>query len=345
MERNSPLKELIIVRTKEFYREPEAIFWVYIFPIFLMVGLGIAFRAGTQSDIRVDVGTTGPGDKATSILDSSGEFKVEELDLSEAKKKYSTGVIDLIVEPGGGKYRYIYDPSRLGVDGVRLKVNDVLQSAAGRKDPIPTENVLITEPGSRYIDWLIPGLLGMNIMGSGLWGLGFVTVDFRMRKLLKRFFASPMRRSDFLLALLGSRLLFLSTEMAVILGAGYLIFGLTVKGGILALVVIIFLGIVCFGGMGLLVGCRADKIETVSGLLNVVMLPMYLFSGIFFSSERFPQSMQPLIQALPLTQLNNALRAVILEGASLHSLWLPSLILAAVGAASFSLALRWFRWR
>ena len=345
MARNSPLKELIIVRTKEFYREPEAIFWVYIFPIFLMVGLGIAFRAGTQSDLRVDVGGAGPEDKVISVLKSSGEFKVEGVNLSEAKKRYSTGKVDLIVEPGEGKYRYIYDPSRLGVEAVRLKVNDALQAAAGRKDPIPTENILITEPGSRYIDWLIPGLLGMNIMGSGLWGLGFVTVDFRMRKLLKRFFASPMRRSDFLLALLGSRVLFLSTEMAVILGAGYLIFGLTVKGGILALVVIIFLGIACFGGMGLLVGCRADKIETVSGLLNVVMLPMYLFSGIFFSSERFPQSMQPLVQALPLTQLNKALRAVILEGAPLHSLWLPALVLGAVGAASFALALRWFRWQ
>jgi ABC-type multidrug transport system permease subunit len=270
---------------------------------------------------------------------------MELLPLADARARYAAGKIDLIVNAAAGSCEYIYDPSRLGAEAAKIKANDVIQSGAGRKDALSASEQLISEPGSRYIDWLIPGLMGMNIMGGGMWGLGFVTVDMRMRKLLKRFVATPMKRSDFLLALMGSRILFLLTEMAVILGVGCFFFELSVKGSLLAVGAVMVLGAICFGGLGLLVACRTDKIETVSGILNVVMLPMYLLSGIFFSSERFPDSMQPLVQALPLTQLNNALRAIILEGMSLESQWLPALALASFGIVSFALALRWFRWQ
>ena len=341
----SPLKELIVARTKDFFREPEAIFWVYIFPILLMVGLGIAFRTGGQTEVRVDVVDTVEGRVLQERLSKAEGFRVELLPLEEARARYAAGKIDLIVSAAAGSCEYIYDPSRLGTEAAKIKTNDVIQSGAGRKDALSASEQLISEPGSRYIDWLIPGLMGMNIMGGGMWGLGFVTVDMRMRKLLKRFVATPMKRSDFLLALMGSRILFLLTEMAVILGVGYFFFELSVRGSLLAVGAVMVLGAICFGGLGLLVACRTDKIETVSGILNVVMLPMYLLSGIFFSSERFPDSMQPLVQALPLTQLNNALRAIILEGMPLESQWLPALALAGFGIVSFALALRWFRWQ
>jgi len=117
-----------------------------------------------------------------------------------------------------------------------------------------------------------------------------------------------------------------------------------VRGRVLDLVLLIVLGASAFAGLGLLVACRAKTTEAVSGLMNLVMLPMWLMSGVFFSSERFPDAMQPFIQALPLTALNDALRAVMLDGASLASQWHKIAVLVAWGLISFVLALRWFRW-
>jgi ABC-type multidrug transport system permease subunit len=341
--RYHPLKELIFLRTKEFFREPEAIFWVYVFPILLMVGLGMAFR-GSRDTWRVAV-VAGPGaEEARQAFATGSGFEATVLPLEEARARSANGEVDLILDARGGELQYLFDPARVDSRAARLKANDVLQAQAGRSDPRPVADVHLAEPGSRYIDWLIPGLIGMNIMGGGLWGLGFITVDLRMRKLLKRFVATPMRRSDFLLSLMVSRLLFLIPEVVAILLAGRLIFGLEVKGSLLSVAAVALLGAACFSGIGLLIGSRTSKIETISGLLNLIMLPMWIFSGTFFSARRFPDPIQPFVQALPLTQLNNALRAVILEGTSASSQWLPALVLGTCGALAFAGALRWFRW-
>ena len=220
----------------------------------------------------------------------------------------------------------------------------MLQASAGRKNPVPTSATASSEPGSRYIDFLIPGLLGMNLMNSGMWGIGFALVDMRQRKLLKRFVATPMRRSDFLFALLGSRLLLMVIEIALLLGFGVLFFHMRVLGSVLAIVLLGTIGALTFGGLGLLAASRAQKIESISGLINVVMMPMWIFSGVFFSYERFPSVVQPFIKALPLTALNDALRATILEGASLAAQSSRLAVLFLWGGGSFLLALRMFRW-
>jgi len=339
-----PLKELVVARAKEFFREPEAIFWVYVFPVLLMLGLGVAFRGG-EVEIHVDVVAGSAAATAASSLEAADGFRVEVVALQEARSRYAAGKVDIIVEPSEGGYRYFYDASRTEAEAAKIRVNDALQAAAGREDRISSTSELITEPGSRYIDWLIPGLMGMNIMGGGLWGLGFVTVDLRVRKLLKRYVATPMRRSDFLLALMASRLFFLLPEMVLIITVGHFVFGLEVQGNLLAVAALILVGAVCFAGIGLLVACRAEKVETVSGLMNLVMLPMWLLSGIFFSSERFPDAIQPFVQALPLTQLNNGLRGLILEGSSITGQWIPLLMLSGYGIVSFFLALTWFKWK
>ena len=224
--------------------------------------------------------------------------------------------------------------------------NRSLKRAAGRKDAIITTSQSSSEPGSRYIDFLIPGLLGMNLMNSGMWGVGFALVEMRQRKLLKRFVATPMRRSDFLLALMSSRLVLMVIEVGLLLGFGVLVFHMRVQGwrSILSVIFLGSLGAVTFGGVGLLTACRAQKIESVSGLINLVMMPMWIFSGVFFSYERFPAIAHPFIKALPLTALNDALRATILEGAPLGSQTGRLLVLAVWGGVSFVLALRWFRW-
>ncbi len=339
------LKELILTRTREFYREPEAIFWVYGFPVLLMAGLGVAFRGGGQKEIAVDL-VDGPKAELTQkLFDKKEPFRVTIASAEEALRRYTAGKTDLIVDSNGDTLRYTLDTARTGSTEAKIRVNDFLQEARGRQGGAPTEEKLITEPGGRYIDWLIPGIIGMNIMGGGMWGLGFVTVDLRMRKLLKRFVATPMRRSDFLLALMVSRLFFMIPETAAVLAVGHFAFGLQLKGTLAGVGALALIGSIAFSGIGLLVACRADKIETVSGLMNFIMLPMWMLSGIFFAASRFPDLMQPLVQALPLTQLNNALRAVILEGAPVYSQGVPIAILLAYGVVAFAAALKWFKWK
>jgi ABC-type multidrug transport system permease subunit len=226
----------------------------------------------------------------------------------------------------------------------RRAVDDVLQRASGRADAASVSDSELKEPGGRYIDFLIPGLLGMNLMGGGLWGIGFVTVDMRIRKLLKRFLATPMKKSHFLLGLMISRMLFTVPEVVFLLLFARVAFGVTIQGSVVHVVVLIVLGAVTFAGLGLLVASRARTLESVSGLMNLVMLPMWLLSGIFFSSERFPEAARPYIKALPLTPLNDAFRAVMLEGASLTGLGLELTILGGYAVVSFALALWWFRW-
>ncbi len=253
----------------------------------------------------------------------------------------------MVVADASGGLTYRFDPSRPEAAATRAAVDSVLQRHAGRRDPIATTDRWCSEPGSRYIDFLIPGLIGQNTMGGGLWGVGFLLVNFRIGKLLKRFAATPMPRRDFLLAILLARLTFLIPDVVVLLALGVFVFGTPIHGSLMLLGVIEVVGALAFAGIGLLIASRAKTTETVSGLMNLVMLPMWIFSGLFFSSERFPEVIQPFIQALPLTQLLIALRAVMLEGAGWTSqvVVVALAILAAWAVATFTVALRIFRWQ
>jgi ABC-2 type transport system permease protein len=338
-----PLRELTLARIREFLREPEAVFWTYGFPLMLAVGLGIAFRDRPVEVVSVDVQEDARAQEVVTRLASRDDLVVAVCGTDECRERLRMGKASLVVVPGD-PITFVYDPGRPESALARARVDDVLQRAAGRQDALRTADTRITEPGARYIDFLVPGLLGMNLMAGSLWGVGFVIVDMRVKKLLKRLAATPMTRTDFLWSIAGGRLLFMIPELVVILGTGVLLFGMPVRGNWLAIFALALLGAASFAGLGMFVACRAQRIETVSGLMNLVMVPMWLLSGIFFSPERFPDLLQPLVQALPLTQLNYALRAVILEGASLVSQGWRMLALAAWGVVPFGLALRWFRW-
>ncbi len=339
---------LLSARLLELKREPEVIFWVFGFPILLALGLGIAFR-NKPADITPIAIVTGPGaPDAMSLLKASprgSSVRADVIDELQAQQGFRLGKYDLVVAPDGKQgFQYRYDPARPESVLARALVNEALQAGAGRKDPLPISVVTSSEPGSRYIDFLIPGLLGMNLMNSGMWGIGFALVDMRQRKLLKRFVATPMRRGDFLLALTSSRLVLMVIEIVLLLSLGILVFHMRVLGSLFSILVLAPIGAVTFGGLGLLTASRAQKIESVSGLMNLVMMPMWIFSGVFFSAERFPALLQPYIKLLPLTALNDALRATILQGASLAAQSGRLLVLVLWGGISFALALRWFRW-
>ncbi|MCU0291117.1 MAG: ABC transporter permease, partial [Thermoanaerobaculaceae bacterium] len=267
---------------------------------------------------------------------------------SEVEQALRTGRVDVVLEIGEGTpptITYRFDPTRPESRAARLLVDDVLQRRLGRTDVARVEDRHVTAPGSRYIDFLIPGLVGLNLMGSGMWGLGFAVVQARVRKLLKRFAATPMRRRHFLLSFMLSRLVLLAGEVVAVVGFGWLLFGVAVRGAIVDLTVVSLLGAFTFGGLGLLVAARPRTIEGVSGWMNLVQLPMWLLSGSFFSYARFPEAVQPAIRLLPLTALNDALRAVMNEGAPLHATWPQLAVMLAWGGISFVLALRLFRWQ
>ena len=336
------------VRMKELRREPEVIFWVFGFPILLALGLGIAFRDKPADRSSVVIVSGAGAENALSMIQhspASASIRADLLDESTALHGFRLGKYDLVIRPDeNGAYQYRYDPARSESVLARSVVDDALQTMAGRKNPVSTSIVTSSEPGSRYIDFLIPGLLGMNLMNGAMWGIGFAIVDMRQRKLLKRFVATPLRRSDFLLALLSSRFVLMLIEVALLLGFGVIAFHMRILGSLWSILLIGAIGAISFCALGLLTASRAQKIESASGIMNLVMMPMWIFSGVFFSGERFPAAVQPIIKALPLTALNDALRATILEGASLASQSGRLMVMAFWAVLTFALALRWFRW-
>ncbi len=347
-ERFHPLLELTLARVREFVREPEALFWVFVFPVLLAFALGIAFRntAPDQTPVAIESGTPAASAIA-NFLAESPDLNVRLMTPEEANHSLRIGKVALVLIAGDDStnFDFRFDPTRPDSQIARLKVEDALQRALGRKDIAAVRDETFSEPGARYIDFLIPGLIGLNLMGSGMWGLGFAIVQARTGKLLKRFTATPMKRSHFLLSFMLSRLGFLVFDVAAVVVFGWLVFDVAVRGSFFALAVASLIGGLAFSGIGLLVAARPKTIEGVAGLMNLVMVPMWVVSGTFFSSARFPDMLQPFIRALPLTALNDSLRLVMNDGAAIGSAWPQLAILATWGLVSFIIALRIFRWQ
>jgi ABC-type multidrug transport system permease subunit len=345
----SAIVELTLTRLREFLREPEAVFWTFGFPLLLAAGLGIAFRNRAPESLRVGV-LRAPHSTALVVdaLKTDKRLLVDEIrDDSAARAALRTGEVTMVVVPGypAGSIEYRFDPARPDARTARLLVDQALQRAAGRQDPVAVRESTVSERGSRYIDFLIPGLLAMNLMGSGIWSIAFGVVTARNKKLLKRLVATPMSRTQYLLSFLVSRLAFLFVEVGFLVGFGMLVFGVPQRGSLLALALVSLIAALAFSALGLLVASRVRTIEAVSGLANLVMLPMWIFSGVFFSAANFPGVMQPFIQSLPLTATADALRGTMLQGASLASVSGELALIAAWGIVPFVVALRLFRWR
>ena len=346
--RDSSMAQLTLVRFREFIREPEAVFWTFVFPVLLAAGLGIAFRQRGPDKVQIGVvGTAANAAALAEVLKKDSTLVVQTLDDSAAARALRTGKVALLVAPASGKdsVHYVYDRGRSDAVNARVLVDRAVQAGAGRVDPVRAQDTYVTEAGSRYIDFLIPGLLGMNLMGGSIWGIGFSIVTARSKKLLKRFMATPMSRGQYLLSFLASRLVFLVLEVVTLLGFGHFAFGVPLRGSLVTLFLVSLLGALSFGGLGLLAASRARTVEAVSGIMNFIMLPMWIFSGVFFSSSNFPQVVQPLVKALPLTAVNDALRANMLEGASLAAVTPQLVVIIAWGVLTFFAALKLFRWR
>ncbi len=342
--RAHPLYQLTRARLFEFLREPEAIFWVFVFPVLLAVALGVAFRAQEPEALPVGVEAGRSAEARALALGESERLAPTVTSRAEAERRLRTGELALVVldtEPP----TYWYDPTRPDSRIARMEVDAVLQRAAGRADTFEATTLEMTAKGSRYIDFLVPGLLGMNLMGTGMWSVGFSLVQQRAGKLLKLFVAAPMLRWQLLAGQVLARLLFLGLEVVTLVGFAVVFLDVPMNGSVALLGLVAAVGALAFVGIGLLVAARPRTIEGVSGLMNLAMFPGWIFSGVFFSTERFPDALQPVIQALPLTALNDALRGVMLDDASLAVLAPELAILVVWGGLSFLAALRIFRWQ
>ena len=343
-ETRSALVELTIVRIKEFLRETEAIFWVFGFPLLLTLALGFAFRERPPERIPIGIVEGPAAPKRLAALATSPALQPRIYSEAAGREELRRGSISLLVE-GDDVPVYRLDPTRPESRNARLEADQALQLAAGRRNVFEAREERVTEQGARYIDFLVPGLLGMNLMGTGMWGVGFAVVNARMKKLLKRLVATPMRKIDFLVAQFLSRVVFLVLEVAVVVVFAWFAFDVRVHGSWLLFTLVCFLGGTAFAGLGVLVASRARTIEAVSGLMNLVMVPMWICSGVFFSYERFPDVALPFIRALPLTALNDALRAVMNDGLGIAAVASEMAILAAWTIVTYLVGLKIFRWQ
>ena len=339
-----PLAELTLARLREFIREPEALFWTFGYPVIMSLALAFAFPSADLQPVLAGVTGGEAGAAIRRTLSETPGITVRDAAAGNELRMLREGEVHILIDPTDPP-AYRFDKARAESRTARLVVDEALKRAAGRADPWKARELPVDVPGSRYIDWLIPGIIGTSLMANGMWGVGFSIVQARMRKVLKRMVASPMRRHQYLEAQLLARMTFLVPEVAFPLLFGVFAFGMPINGSLVAIAVVVLLAALAFSALGLLLATRARTFEGISGLMNIGMLPMWVLSGVFFSSTNFPDAMQPFVQALPLTAANDAMRAVILEGSPLEGIRDELAILSAWIVVPFGISIRIFRWQ
>jgi len=333
---------LLEVRLLELSREPTVLFWNFVFPVLLAIALGLV-RVQSSDVMEVDV-IVPLEQQFIGALRAVSDLRVVQCSAATAEARYREGRSILVIAGDDGQLEFRFDPSRKESVMARMLADQALQQAAGTLYKIQVKDRARTESGYRYIDFLIPGILALTLMNGGLWGVGFVLVNMRVRKVLKTLAGTPMRHADFLLSMLASRLILVMLEAASLLVLTRWIFGVRVLGSFLLVGMIVGAGAMAFSAIGMLLAMRAETADTVNGLINLIMLPMFVLSGIFFSTDRFPALVQPFIHFLPLTALVDALRATVTRGAVLADVLGSLSIVAIWGLIAFSISLRYFRW-
>ncbi|TVP56422.1 MAG: ABC transporter permease [Gemmatimonadales bacterium] len=339
------LGQLTLSRLRVMLREPEIIFWVFAFPLLLAIGLGVAFSDPMPDTPRVAIESGSGGERFIDALRADPEIEIRILGVEEASDALRRGEVSLVIAGDETTLQFRYDPTRAEARTARLAAERSIQREAGGPAPVTIRPQEVEQLGHRYIDWLIPGIIGFNLMSTGLWGIGFYITQSRQNRQLKRLIATPMPRGHFLLAQILARFVFLIGEIPLLILAAWLLFDVPMAGGIVSLAVVVLIGAASFCGLGLLASSRTRTTEGASGIINAIVMPMVVLCGVFFSTARFPDAMQPLIRILPLTPLNDALRAVYNDGLAFTAVAGELALLATWGIVAFVLALRWFRWQ
>jgi ABC-2 type transport system permease protein len=344
---NKSLIQLIQVNFKTFFREPAILFWAVVFPIILAWVLGVAFSNKGESLRRVYViGESAVPEKMTGekvLGEETGNvyrIKFQKASEAEAIRAVKRGVISVFIEVKEDSVIYHFDPLNSDAQLTHL----LLERSFTGVDSNNTSIDPLQATGTRYVDFLIPGMIALGIMNSCIWGIGWSLVESRMKKLLRRIVATPLNKSLFFTAQMITRILLGTFDISLLILFSYLYFGTIITGSITALLVVFLAGTFAFAGIAILMASRTSNTEVANGLVNAVTLPMMILSGIFFNYHNFPDWAIPVIQALPLTLLADSLRSIFIEGAGLIEVLRPVIILSAIGLVAFTAGLRVFKW-
>ncbi len=363
---------LIISHAKELMREPSVLFWGIVFPILMALGLGIAFTQKAEMTERIGIIET-KNDLSDSVYsieafldkhaekihhaNSPDEYKLivknkklgntvyifQKMNWKEATILLKKGEINLVLEDKNGEIEYNFDPAGPDAQLNYLKLSKIL----GSSKPVieNSENIEpLTLKGTRYIDFFIPGLMALGILMSSIWGLGYTLIEKRSKKLLRRMIATPMKKSYFLISFMSVRTVMNFFESLLLFVFSNLVFGITIQGSIVALLLIFIAGNVNFAGLATLISARTANPEVGNGIISAVTTPMFVLSGIFFSYQHFPDWAIPIIKIIPLTMLADSVRSIFIEGAGFSEIVLPFFILFAMGILFFSIGLKMFKW-
>ncbi|MDR2682966.1 MAG: ABC transporter permease [Dysgonamonadaceae bacterium] len=365
--RNSQLYQLTLTQFLETIREPEVLFWGILFPVLISIGLGLAFTQKTESKftvIRVEnqpseldsllniyaqsEQTDGKTIRIWKVQDEilgNTEFRFERKDWDPAIVSLKRGEADVIVTDSAGNVQYHFDPHNAQAQLVYMKLSALMHAPEASVTTTATASIRpLTLKGVRYIDFLVPGLIAFGLMSSILWGVSYTIIERRSQKLLRRMVATPMKKSNFLFALMFVRILMNFVEAFILFFSVWLLFDIRIQGNIGALLALFIAGNVAFTGIAVLVSCHTSKTEVGTGWINAVQMPMMILSGIFFSYHNFPEWSIRIIKLLPLTALTDGIRSIFNEGAGWVEILTPSVALSVFGLLCFLIGMRFFKW-
>ena len=370
------LWQLISALFLEIVREPGVLFWGILFPILMSLGLGLAFTK--KADVIRKVAVININESLTSGSENSvvagflqknceknvsgkpdtwqwkytirdeklgnSVFLFYKMKWDEAVKFLKRGTINVLLLGINDSVEYHFDPMNPDAQLTYLKLSSIVGKGAVQAVQSNTEIKPLTVTGTRYIDFLVPGLITMGVMMSSMWGISYGIIEKRSKKLLRRLVATPMKKSHFLIALITVRITMNFIESLVLILFALFAFKMTIQGSISALILMFLAGNIAFAGIAVFVSSHTSNTEVGNGLINFVVFPLMILSGIFFSYQNFPEWSLPVIKNLPLTMLTDGIRSIFNEGAGYHDVALPILILLTVGILFFSVGLKIFKW-
>jgi len=369
------LWQLIIALFREIIREPGVLFWGILFPILMSAGLGLAFtkKADVTRKIAVITSSEKPGalseskilndfltscEKNPEVKQGEWQWKYTVSDKKlgnsiflfysmkwdEAMMLLKRGTVNVLLSGNNDSIEYHFDPMNSDAELTYLKISNRLGKGDIAEIETNSEIRPLTITGTRYIDFLVPGLITMGVMMSCMWGISYGIIEKRSKKLLRRLVATPMKKSHFLIALITVRIVMNFIESAVLLIFALFAFNMTVQGDITALILLYLAGNIAFAGLAVLISSHTSNTEVGNGLINFVVMPMMVLSGIFFSYQNFPDWSLGVIRNLPLTMLTDGVRSIFNEGAGYPQVALPILILSSIGVIFFTVGLKIFKW-
>lgn len=338
------VRAVALTTFREFWRSKDAVFWTYGFPILMALVLGFAFQPKPLPPVPIAVVAAGADADQLAALARQPRLSLRSLDAAAADAALARGVVDVVLRFEQGQPLLRAHPMRSEAELATLLVERTLRDAAQGQGP-PIAQEIEQRPGARYIDFLIPGLIGLNLLGAGMWGVGFNLVLLRTQHLLRRLSVAPMRKREFLLGYLLGRFVLVVPEAAAIVLFGVLLWDVPLRGSLLSLAALVVVGGFAFASLGFLLAARAKTIEGIGGLMNLFQLPMWLLGGVYFDVDRLDGIVRRVAEVMPLTHLNRALRDVMLAPNGIVEVAAPLLGLGAFAAVCFLIGLKLFRWQ